>query len=269
MPKQPDRGAATLPEGEDGPGKPGGMRMDEKKGTLFEHLEELRKVIIFSLAVVVAGMLVCYGFFREELMWVVFKPFRSVGKDLVMIGVTEGIMTQLKIAFFGGIVLGSPVILWQGARFVLPALYSREKRFFWPFIFISTFLFVSGVLFGYFIVLEPALRLLLIDFAEGLTPMVSVGRYVSFVTSLLLPFGLIFQIPLVAYVLCRLGLITSTLLRRKRGYVLVTIFVLAAFLSPGSDVLTQVIMALPMIFLYEISILITMVLERKRRKNEA
>lgn len=234
--------------------------MEEKKATLIQHLDELRRVLIICLAAIFIGTIISYSALREWISFFVFEPIHKLDKELVMIGVTEGLFTQLKIAFFGGLIISSPIILWQVLHFVLPALYKNERRVLWLALLFGTVLFITGILFGYLIVLDIGLSFLLNTFSAGLTPMISVSKYVSFFISFLLPFGLIFQIPLVSMILSIAGLITPEFLRKKRSYVIIGVFVVAAALSPGSDVVTQVFMALPMLFLYELSIFISWLL---------
>lgn len=240
--------------------------MEGKKATLFEHLQELRRVIIISMLAIVLGMAGSYFFLREPLMTVVFGPFRHLGKELVIIGIAEGFLVQLKLACIGGIIIASPVILWQAMGFTLSALYSHERKVFLVSFFGALFLFVAGIILGYMFVLEFGLRTFLLDFAQGLTTMISASRYLSFFISFLLPFGLIFQIPLVIYLLIRLGLITPDLLRSKRGYAALVIFILAAILTPP-DVLSQIMLVLPMLLLYEISILLAVLVDRKKKSK--
>lgn len=240
--------------------------MEDKKATIYEHLQELRRVIIISMTASFLGITVSYLFLREPLMAVVFGPYRSLGKELVIIGVAEGFLVQLKLACVGGILLAGPIIIWQVMSFILPALYSNEKKVFLISFFASLLLFIAGVTFGYKFVIELGLHMFLLDFTQGLTAMISASRYLSFFISFLLPFGLIFQIPLVTYLLTRLGFITPKLLRRKRGYAVLVIFILAAVLTPP-DVLSQILLALPMLLLYEASILLAVLVDRKKKST--
>ncbi|PKM90661.1 MAG: twin-arginine translocase subunit TatC [Firmicutes bacterium HGW-Firmicutes-12] len=240
-----------------------GDEMDEKKTTLFEHLQELRRVIIISLLTLFLGMVISYAFLRNPLMTIVFNPIKQFGKELVVIGVTEGFMVQLKIALIGGIAIASPIITWQVMGFILPAFYSHERKVFWISFCTSLILFIAGIMFGYMLVLELGLRILLFEFTEGLTVMISAGRYLSFFSSLLLPFGIIFQLPLAAYLLGRIGIVSASKLRKKRSYVILAIFLLAAVLSPGGDIVSQILFALPMLLLYEVSILLTAIFGKK------
>lgn len=241
--------------------------MNEKRATFFQHLEELRKVIIVSLLAAFVGTVASYLLFRDLLMSVIFSPLWELNQELVMIGVTEGFFVQLKLALLGGIILAGPVILWQVLGFVLPALYIPERKIFWVLFLTAIVLFMAGLVFGYVFVLELGLKVLLLQFSEGLTALLSAGMYLSFVTGFVLPFGFVFEIPLVVYALCRAGLVSAPSMKKKRGYVVLAIFILAAFLSPGGDVVTQLMLAGPMLVLYEVSVLIAVLIDRRKAKK--
>jgi sec-independent protein translocase protein TatC len=243
------------------------MPAEQKTGSLYSHFAELRKVLIYSFLAVLAGTFVAYAFFMEPLMAIFLGPIKALDKQLVFISVGEGFITQLKVAVFAGTVMASPVILWQVIGFVAPALYEEEKRALDLLLVISTFLFASGVLLGYFLILGMGLRILLVTFSAGLTPMVSVSSYLSFVFWFLLPFGVIFEIPVIAYFLSRVGLISPQLLREKRKYVIFIMFVIAAVLTPP-DVITQIFMAVPMLILYELSIWVSKWVVWKQKKKQ-
>jgi sec-independent protein translocase protein TatC len=242
--------------------------MSEKTAPLTEHLEELRKVLIKSFIAILVGTIVSYGFLLDRIMEIVVGPLKKLGQELVFLGVTEGFFTQLKVAFFAGIILASPIVIWQILSFILPALYSHEKKMFFPLFFFGIVLFAGGIVFGYIFVLELGLRILLINFSGGLTPMISVSKYVSFVISFLLPFGIVFEIPIITYFLTKMGFVTPQYLRKNRRYVILIMFVIAAVLSPGPDVIAQLFLALPMIVLYEFSIIISAILYSKKQKAE-
>jgi len=241
--------------------------MSEKVAPLTEHLEELRRVLIISFIAIFIGTAASYGLFRKQIMDIVVAPLNNLGQELIFLGVTEGFFTQLKVSFFSGIILASPIIIWQILKFVLPALYSHEKKVFFPLFLLGIILFAGGITFGYVFVLELGLKVLLINLSTGLTPMISVSKYVSFVISFLLPFGLVFEIPLITYFLTRMGFVTPQFLRDKRRYVILIMFIIAAVLSPGPDIVAQLFLALPMLVLYEISIIISSLLYRKKQKE--
>lgn len=240
------------------------MRMEQKKETIIEHLQELRHAIIISLLAFLLGVIICYFFLMEPMMAIVFGPIRQLGKDVVILGVAEGFMIQIKLACAGGIIMASPVILWQIICFVMPALYKQEKEAFFIYFFTSLLLFIAGIILGYLFVLKIGLHTFLIDYNKGFKTMISASRYISFFTYFLLPFGLIFQIPLLTYFLSMLGVITPGFLRRNRSYAILVILIVAAVLTPP-DVLSQILLTLPMVFLYEISILLSVLVDRKKK----
>jgi sec-independent protein translocase protein TatC len=154
--------------------------MDEKKLTLMEHLEELRRRLIISLVALFLGMVFSFVFWQETIFYLLKAPLQQLGQELVLLSVTEGFMLQIKTAFIGGLVIASPVILWQLIAFVLPALYKKERKVFWSIFLSSLLLFVLGIVFAYKVVLVLGLKFLLVNFSGGLTPMISASRYLSF-----------------------------------------------------------------------------------------
>ncbi len=242
--------------------------MKMKNETMMEHLKELRKGIIISLIAFLMGALVCYFYLDETLMSIVFNPIRHIGKDVVLTGVAEGFMIQLKLACIGGIILSAPIILWQIIWFVLPALYKNEMKVFIIYFSLSLVLFISGIMLGYLYVLGIGLHTFLIDYNKGFATMISASRYMSFVISFLLPFGLIFQIPLITYFLSYIGVIKPSFMKKKRAYAILIILIFAAVLTPP-DILSQILLSLPMILLYEISILIAVFVDRKRKRKQS
>jgi sec-independent protein translocase protein TatC len=241
--------------------------MEVKNETIIEHLKELRRVLIISILAIFHGMIGCYFFLQDSLTTIVFGPIRYLGKDVVLIGVAEGFWIQLKIACIGGIILASPVLFWQLISFVLPALYHNERKVFFIYLSVSILLFILGITLGYLFILNYGLHAFLIDYAGGFTTMISASKYLSFFFAFILPFGLIFQIPLATIFLSKLGIISPNLLRRKRGYAIVVIFIVAAVLTPP-DILSQIILAFPMILLYEISILLAALIYKKKEEKQ-
>lgn len=242
--------------------------MSGKIAPITEHLEELRRVILICLVSIFLASLISYILFLNTIKGILLDPVKKLGLDLVFLGVTEGILIHIKLSVMGGIILASPIILWQFLKFLLPALHAHEKRVFVPAFFLALFLFITGIFFAYKYVLGLGLKMLLIDFGGGLTPMISASKYISFIVAFLVPFGIVFEIPIVTYFLTRLGVITPRFLREKRKYVVLVMFILAAALSPGSDVIAQLLMAVPMLILYEISIIISLLISRKNEKEK-
>jgi len=230
--------------------------MDEEDKIPFtDHLEELRERIIKSFIAVAIGFVVCYGF-KEKLFEIITLPLMSVmekGDQLIFTGLPEAFFTYLKVAFLAGMILAGPVIIYQFWMFVAPGLYKNERRIMVPIVVLSTFFFIGGALFGYFIVFPWGFKFFLSFASESIKALPSMKEYLSFATKLLLAFGLVFELPIVITFLARLGLVTVPFLRQNRKYAVLLFFVGAAMITPP-DVVTQIMMAFPLMLLYEISI---------------
>ncbi|MBL7156789.1 MAG: twin-arginine translocase subunit TatC [Candidatus Omnitrophica bacterium] len=230
---------------------------DEKK-SIFAHLEELRRRLLFSIISVIALSALSYTYAEKTLGYLA-----KYAKPLVFISPEEAFLSYLKISLFGGIVLSAPIIIYNLLRFVWVALDMREKRVFIIYFVSSIFLFAAGAALSYFIALPAAMSFLLGFSSDLIRPFISVSRYISFSVFLILAFSIAFETPLFIVLLTRLGLVNSRMLRRKRRYFVVLLFILAAFLTPP-DVITQVLLAIPLLVLYEISVWLSRALEKKR-----
>lgn len=231
--------------------------------TIIEHLEELRKVIIISVIALMAGALIVYFTFREQLFLFLIEPVKELNVPLVQITITEAFFTKLKISLLAGLVLAMPVILWQVFSFILPALTAREKKLVFILFPASVVAFAGGIAFSYEVVLRFAMLFLLTGVSTGLTPMISISKYISFLLGFVLPFGFIFEMPLVAIFLARLGIINYATLAKKRKYAILAVVTIAAALTPGPDVVSQLLMAGPMLILYELSIVLARIFAKK------
>ena len=240
--------------------------MDEQDKIPFTaHLEELRKRLIVCFIAVGIGFVLSYGF-KEKLFDVLTKPLISVmeaGDKIIFTGLPEAFFTYLKVAFLSGIILAAPVIFYQFWVFVAPGLYQRERRLLVPIVILSTIFFVGGALFGYFIVFPWGFKFFLGFASETIKPLPSMREYLSFSAKLLLAFGLVFELPLVVTFLARMGLVSIDFLKKNRKYALLLFFVGAAILTPP-DVVTQIMMALPLMVLYEISIIGARIFGKKK-----
>ncbi|MBU3958248.1 MAG: twin-arginine translocase subunit TatC [Candidatus Omnitrophica bacterium] len=237
----------------------------DKPLTLVEHLDELRKRIIICL--VVLGITTAASFpFASHILKVIKIPAAGVITRLVFFSPQEGFLIYMRIAFLCAWVVSLPVILYQLWLFISPAIEKRLKRYSAYFILFCFVAFILGGLFAYFILIPPALRFLL-SFAKGeLQPVISANRYISFTTGLILGCGLVFQMPVLSFILAKLRIINSRILRKKYKYAVLIIFILAAIITPTSDIFNMLILALPMLCLYEVSIWISH-LARPRQKN--
>jgi sec-independent protein translocase protein TatC len=240
--------------------------MDNKDGTMpfLEHLTELRDRLIKCSVAVGIGFAICYGF-QEKLFEILTRPLIQVmgkGDTLIFTGLPEAFFTYMKVAFFAGLMLASPVILYHFWKFVAPGLLKEEKRTMLPLILLSSLFFIGGSLFGYFIVFPFGFQFFLSFSNEHIQAMPSMKEYLSFAIAMLLAFGAVFELPLILTGMARLGLITPEFLRKNRKYAILIIFIVAAILTPP-DVVTQIMMAIPLMMLYEISILGAVIFQRK------
>jgi len=230
----------------------------ENKMPLTTHLEELRKRLMRSLIAAFIAFGICYNF-KEWLFDVLTRPLVvALPKNSTMIytSLPEAFFNYLKLAFFARLVVARPYILYQIWKFISPGLYAREKKYVLPFVLSSTLLFAGGVLFGYFVALPPAFKFFLEFSTDFLKPMLTLREYLSLSLKLLLAFGLVFEIPVFIFFLAKIGIVNPKMLAQKRKYAILLIFIIAAFLTPTPDVFTQMLMAVPMIILYEVGILV-------------
>jgi sec-independent protein translocase protein TatC len=240
--------------------------------TFLEHLDELRGVILRALAALVATSVLCFVF-APQLQSLLTLPFdraaARLGTDsgsLVLLAPTEGFVVHVKLALFGGLILASPVIFWQIWRFVAPGLYARERRATLPVIAGATLCFLAGAWFGFHAIglaTEFFLRFATADVANQW----SLARYIGFVTRLVLAFGLVFELPLVIFVLSRMGLVTPRTLGRYRRHAAVAFLVAGAVLTPP-DPVSQLLLAVPVYLLFEVSILVSRLVHRQRRPDD-
>lgn len=243
----------------------------EKKLALIEHLRELRVCLIRSLIALVCGTLASL-YFSKEIFRVLQEPLLRVmspGSGFIATSPLEGFMTYLKVSLLAGIFLSSPFVIHQIWRFVAPALYKKEKRVTLLFVVLSTLFFAGGALFGYFVIFPAGFRFF-VTALEGteIRFLPQMRDYLAFISKMLLTFGLVFEMPLVLVLLERIGLVSLAALRRGRRYVIVLMFLAAGILTPGPDVISQLLLALPLLLLYEVSILVIRILQRQNPKEE-
>lgn len=217
------------------------------------HLEELRRRIIISLAALIAGALVCLPFSPHILKILKLPASDALGR-LAYFSPQDAFVIYMRIGFLGGLVLAFPVIAYQFWAFVSPAIEDKFKKNAALLAFLCACAFISGCAFSYFILLPKALTFLLGIGSEDLQPVISATNYVSFSTAIIVSCGLVFQMPVLSFLLTRAGLIDSRMLRRKFKYAIVIIFIVAAIITPTVDAFNMLLLALPMLFLYEVSI---------------
>lgn len=228
-------------------------RLQDRKMSLIDHLEELRKRFIICIVTVLACSIFSY-FYSDKILAILKRPFPH---SLVFISPQEPFVITLKIALFGGIIIALPMIIYQAWQFVSSALREKEKRyllFYGPF---SLLLFLSGASFAYFVAIPVGLRFFLSFGGSSLEPMISISKYLSFITVMILTFGIVFELPLVLMFLARIGVVSPQFLAKNRKVAIIAIFVLAAILTPSIDAFTQILLAGALLILYELSIWLT------------
>jgi len=239
--------------------------MIEEKLPFTAHLEELRQRLIVCSIAILIGFCIAYGF-KEQLFHILMKPLIAAmgkGEELIFTGLAEAFFTYLKVAFLGGLMLSSPVIIYEFWMFVAPGLYAEERRLMLPVVFLSSFFFIGGALFGYFIVFPLGFEFFLAFADENIQAMPSMKEYLSFSATMLLAFGVVFELPLVIIFLARLGVVSVEFLRKNRKYAILLIFIVAAILTPP-DVISQIMMAIPLMILYEVSIVGSKIFGKKK-----
>ncbi len=230
------------------------------------HLTELRRVLVISLAafLAAAGGLM---FYANRILSFLLIPLYQLHITAIQIRPMEYLFVMLKVSTIGGVVAALPVFFWQGHRFIKPALRPREGRYIFVLIPLAVLMFAGGVVFGYLTAYKVALRFLVLLGQGVAIPYISISEFIDFTITFLLPFGLIFEMPLVVIFLTRLGIVTPDYLAGKRKYAFFITFVAAIILIPDPSLLTQSVLALPMYLLYEVSVFLSRIVHRRRREG--
>lgn len=241
-------------------------RRKTKKVDLITHLEELRKRILVSLLFVVSAAVAAF-FFGDTLMALVKKPIHGVVDELIFITPPEAFTAYLKISLLSGFIASFPIILYQVWAFLSPALDKDVKKRFVLWLIFSCILFFLGMAFSYYLAIPAALKFL-IGFGENIAvAKISLGKYISFVGALIIAGGVIFELPAAIGLIADAGFVRVVTLKRKRHYAILAIFIFAAIITPTQDILNMLILAVPMMLLYEIGILLASFIESRRHSS--
>src|ERR1039457_7069592 len=247
---------------------------EEMTGMSFlEHLEELRRRIIYSFLYVVAGFCVCW-WFHEQIFTIMQKPIvtalanHKMDTQLVYLNPTDPFNMYLKIAFLAGIFVASPFVLYQVWAFISPGLYRNERRYVFPFMFSTVGLFLAGGYFGYKMVYPAALDFL-IGFSGQFTPMITIGEYAELFLTIIAGLGIVFEMPVLVFFLALMGILTAGWMWRNFRYAVLVMFIIAAIITPTTDIMNMCIFAAPMIVLYLFSIGIAWFVHPTQRKKRA
>jgi sec-independent protein translocase protein TatC len=243
--------------------------MEDVKMPLTAHLAELRSRLIKSLIAVGVAFVLCYQFVETLMAWLIapLKALDPASKvQVIGTGLAEAFFTKLKVSFIAGIFLASPVIFYQIWRFVAPGLYEHERRYVKPFVFFATCFFVCGAYFCYRLVFPTAFGFFLEEYGSiSIEPLLKISEYLSFASRMLLAFGVVFELPVFTFFLARTGIVDHKMMMATWRYAVVGIFIVAAVLTPGPDVASQLLMATPLLVLYVASIGVAYVFGRPRR----
>jgi sec-independent protein translocase protein TatC len=239
--------------------------IDNKELTVVDHLHELRKRLIISIICISVVAAVVYDkvYYLLNLMMI---PIESFKLKLVYISITDGFITRVQVALFVGVILSSPLIIYEMAAFINPGLTKREKKFLYINVTSISILFLTGIVFGYFLILPSTLRFLITYSKSYMMPLLKGRSYFSFIGIFCLYIGLTFLIPYVLFILAKLSLLSSKTLRKWRKYVISGTLVVEGVLLPSVDFLTFITAAAPVILIYELSIWIVYFMERRRKK---
>ena len=243
------------------------MAQEQNQQSVGEHLIALRKILLRSAAAIGIAFLVVFYVAIDHLMGFITGPIVERGITVIYTEMSAALMTKLKVAFIAGIVVACPYVFWQIWTFIKPALYAHEKRAFRLTFAATVFLFLLGVVFCYAAVYFLAVDFFLIAGEDLATPMLAIDKYVSFLFGFVVPFGLAFELPVALYITTKMGLTNHQMLASKRKFVILAVVVIAAFLTPP-DVVSQVMLSIPILLLFEISLLICKAVKPREQQAE-
>ena len=233
------------------------------------HIADLRKRLTISTITVVVMFFACFSFYEPILEWMMapVKHALPVGTSMIAVEIQETFFTAMKVAFFAGFIISLPVIFWQLWLFLAPGLYDHEKKLVVPFVFFATLMFLLGASFAYYIVVPIGFDFLIAFGNSVVSVLPSIGKYVGFFTKLMMGFGIAFELPVITFFLAKIGIVNDQMLKDFFRYAVVLIFIISAILTPP-DVISQVLMAAPLLILYGVSIYIAKVFNPAQKEEE-
>ena len=238
--------------------------------SFLEHLEELRKRIIYSLLGVAVGFFACF-WYADRILALMQRPImlaldrNHLPDKLVYLNPTDIFNIHIKVGLLAGLFVASPYVLYQVWLFISPGLYRHEKRYVFPFMISTVSLFVGGGLFGYYMV-YPAALTFLIGYGKQFQPMITIGEYTDLFITIIIGLGAIFELPILVFFLSLMGIVTAGWMWRNIRYAILAIFIIAAVLTPTTDILNMCLFAAPMVILYVLSIAVAWLVHPKHRR---
>lgn len=241
--------------------------LEEKEMSFLDHLEELRWRIVKAVMAVLVGAIGA-AFFSDFLVKVVMMgPLVNVGLKAQVLTPYGIMLLYMQVVLVTGLIVAMPFVLYQIWQFIAPGLMPNERKYVWWIVFFTSFCFAAGIVFGYFILVPTALKFFS-EFGTDIFDLnVSADNYISFMLSLIVGAGLVFELPMVTYFLSKLGLLTPQFMRKYRRHSIVAILVISAVITPTPDIITQSLLAAPMILLYEVSIIISKFAQKTRAEQ--
>ena len=244
--------------------------MNQGELTFGQHLQELRKRLLYSIIAVIAGTAIAFPFWEKVVVWLK-RPAQALnngeGVPLIATQVTEAFTTSFRVSILAGLILAFPIVLYQVVRFVAPGLTSKEQGYLLAFLPAVLLVFLAGVAFGYLVLTPQALPFLLSFGGEVVQPQIRVSSYVDVMVRLLFWMGIVFETPLIMLLLARIGIANARRFSRFRRYWIVVAFVLGAVITPTVDPVNQALVAIPLLVLYEVGIVLVRVLGRKESRT--
>lgn len=240
-----------------------GESYEEKEMTFIEHLEELRWRIIYSLIGIVIGTIIAWIFIDLLVEEILLRPAKESGVSLQNLKPFGQIFLYFQIALIAGLILSIPNLFYQFWKFISPALRKHERRYILAIVIFSTICFLAGIAFAYFVMLPLALSFAVQFGTQTIKNEFAVDEYMSIIVSVMLAAGLVFELPMLSFFLSKLGILKPSFMRKYRKHSIVIIMIAAAVLTPGTDPVSQVILAIPLVLLYEISILVSKFSQKK------
>jgi sec-independent protein translocase protein TatC len=231
--------------------------------SFLDHLEELRWRIIYSLIGIVVGAIVVWAFKDPIMDYVLLKPAIDRGMHLQNLRPFGQVFLYMEVAIFGGIIISIPNIIYQIWKFIAPGLYPHERKYIIWIVLFTSVCFLIGITFAYFAILPAAFRFFVSFGSESIENIIAIDYYFEFVLTLMLGAGLIFELPMLSFFLSKLGIVTPQMMRKYWRHAMVVSFIAAALLSPGPDPFSMILLAIPLVLLYEISILISRLSRKK------
>ncbi len=236
---------------------------EEKEMTFLEHLEELRWRIIYSLIGIVIGTIVAWIFIDYLVDYVLLKPARDSGAELQNLKPFGQLFLYVQVAIIIGVIVSIPNIFYQLWRFIAPALHKRERKYILSIVIFSSLCFLIGVAFAYFVMLPLTLKFAAQFGSTDIENKFAIDEYMSIIISVMLAAGVVFELPMISFFLSKLGILKPSFMRKYRKHAIVIIMIAAAILTPGTDPVSQIMLAVPLVVLYEISILISKLSQKK------